>query len=214
MHKNDGKLIAVESYPFIGIAVAVALVALALQWMIVFWIWVVLTAFVVFFFRNPQRTPPTEAGVLASPADGKVIAIENVMDDRFLHDDVQRVTIFLSVFNVHMNWVPFTGVVKKVIYQSGKYLLAFHPKASLDNEQNAVVLETEVGPQIAFVQIAGLVARRIVCYLKEGDRVSRGDLMGLIRFGSRLDIYVPKSTEILVKVGDRVQGGQTPLARL
>ncbi|OGP12620.1 MAG: phosphatidylserine decarboxylase [Deltaproteobacteria bacterium RIFCSPLOWO2_02_FULL_50_16] len=212
--ENDNKYIAVEGYPFIGIALVLTLLMVFLQWWIPFVIFLILTGFVVFFFRNPRRQGPADPNILVSPADGKVIAIEDIGDSHFLQGPTRRISIFLSIFNVHMNWIPFSGTILNIIYSPGKYFMAYHPKASTENEQNAVILEMEGGGQMAFVQIAGWVARRIVCYLKEGQGVLRGQLMGLIRFGSRVDIYLPPFADILVQPGMRVTGGETPLARL
>src|SRR3990167_4014923 len=157
--ENDNKYIAVEGYPFIGIALVLTLLMVFLQWWIPFVIFLILTGFVIFFFRNPRRQGPADPNILVSPADGKVIAIEDIWDSHFIQGPTRRISIFLSIFNVHMNWIPFSGTILNIIYSPGKYFMAYHPKASTENEQNAVILEMEGGGQMAFVQIAGWVAR-------------------------------------------------------
>ncbi len=167
--------------------------------------------FSLWFFRDPDREVPFYSNAIVSPADGTVIKVENVWDDRFIKDEAKKISIFMSIFNVHVNRIPFDGVVEDVRYNPGKFLVASKDKASEENEQNAVVINVNGRDKIAFVQIAGFVARRIVCHLKKGDRVSRGDRFGMIRFGSRLDVYLPKNVQLSVLTGDKVKAGQTIL---
>ncbi len=172
-----------------------------------------LTLFVTAFFRDPERSIPDGAGLVVSPADGRVIKVSRMRDDRFLHGDATLVSIFMSPANVHINRVPISGRVLEVRYHPGKYFRAFADKASLDNEQNAVLMEDEQGRQLCFVQIAGFIARRIVCYLTAGMPTERGQRCGMIMFGSRADVYLPPGAEVCVGVGDRVSGGSTVIAR-
>ena len=201
--------VAKEGFPFI----LICLVGVALLWITGFkWFelfMVPLTVFVVAFFRDPDRTAPMDANAIISPADGLIIKIDEVKDTRFLNADTLRVCIFMNVFNVHVNRVPYEGVVKKVLYNPGKFFKANLDKASMDNEQNAVVVEAGNGMCYAFNQIAGLIARRIVCYARPGMRYARGERFGLIRFGSRVDVYLPKGCRAAVKVGDKVTAGST-----
>ncbi len=160
-----------------------------------------LFAFVAFFFRNPTRTIPVDPGTIVSPADGKVVRLERV-------GNVTRMSIFLSLFNVHVNRSPIAGRIEAVDYRPGKFLVAFNDKASTDNERN-IVMVSDGRINIVFTQIAGIVARRIVFWKKAGDTVAKGELVGLIRFGSRVDVLFPAGTEATVSVGDRVKGGST-----
>lgn len=160
-----------------------------------------LFVFVAFFFRNPVRTIPADPQAIVSPADGKVVRLERV-------GNVTRMSIFLSLFNVHVNRSPIAGKIEAIKYRPGKFLVAFNDKASTDNEQN-VVMVSNGQINIVFTQIAGIVARRIVFWKKVGDPVARGELVGLIRFGSRVDVLFPAGTEATVSVGDRVKGGST-----
>lgn len=173
-----------------------------------------LSAFVINFFRDPCRNTPEGEDVITSPADGKVIKVEKFIDERFLNCEVMRVCIFMNVFDVHVNRAPLAGKVTKMIYNEGKFFPADRDKASLENEQNAVFIETESGLTVVANQIAGLVARRIVPYVKKGDSLRKGERFGMIRFGSRVDLYLPPNTEIDVKVGDKVKAGINIIGRL
>ena len=174
----------------------------------------ILTIFVIGFFRDPEREIPTGEGIVVSPADGKVVKIQGVKGDAIYGGDAVCISIFLSIFNVHVNRAPYEGVIKKVVYNHGKFLAAFDDKASLLNEQNSILIESQNGKKVLVKQIAGLIARRIVCWVKEGDRVERGMRYGLIRFGSRVDIFLPPNTELNVKVGDKIKGGINIIGRL
>lgn len=194
------------------VSLGVALVGFFSHTMWIGWCGVIAAVATAIFFRNPRRTIPQSPGLIVSPADGKVIGIEERDDPFFGRGRMHCVTIFLSVLNVHINRMPFDGRVASVQYIPGKYLLAFHPKASAENERNAVhITGTALGEEAVIVQIAGLIARRIISYLTPGDPVSRGMRYGLIRFGSRVDLYLPRSATLHVRMGDRVQGGATTI---
>lgn len=206
--------IAREGFPFIAIAF---LIAAAAAWIGGPWAGIpalVVPAFVMNFFRDPERAPPAGEDLVVSPADGKVLSVAEVDEGRYLNRRMKRVCVFMNVFNVHVNRIPVSGRVKAVRYNPGKYLMGYAEKASLDNEQNAIVIERASGQDVLFIQIAGLVARRIVCYLKGGETVSRGERFGLIRFGSRVDVYLPPEAEVLATVGQVVKAGETVLGIL
>jgi len=169
-----------------------------------------LTLFSLYFFRDPQRIPPNNDGFL-SPGDGKVVQIIDVEDAEI--GKAKQISIFLSVFNVHSQWVPLSGKVISKTYNFGKFLAAFNHKASLDNEQTVVMFETESGKMYKIKQIAGLIARRILNYMEPENRVERGQRLGFIRFGSRVDIIVPEDFQIDVNLGDMVRGNQTIIGR-
>jgi phosphatidylserine decarboxylase len=172
-----------------------------------------LTLFVLYFFRDPDRIPPADVQAVVSPADGTVVVVEQVPNTP-LGGPALKISIFMSVFNVHVNRVPFDGTVVDAFYNRGKFFDARDGRASLENERNGIVLEVAGGVRIAFVQIAGLIARRIVCYAGTGDRLKRGERYGMIRFGSRLDVYLPVDLEPLVKLGAMAVAGETVLAKI
>ena len=174
----------------------------------------VITLFVVYFFRDPDRIVPNARGTVVSPADGKVITVETLAETLFYEGGCKKISIFMSVFNVHVNRIPHEGTVKKIAYHPGKFIAANRNKASSDNERNAIFLETEGGSQITVVQIAGLIARRIICTVGSSQAVRRGQRLGMICFGSRVDLYVPPETEIGVAVGEHVKAGFTILGVL
>jgi phosphatidylserine decarboxylase len=165
-----------------------------------------LAAFVAFFFRNPRRQIPPDPRVIVSPADGKVVNIERV-------GNVTRLSIFLSIFDVHVNRSPMAGRIEAIDYKRGKFKPAFNHAASVENERNTIMV-SQGSVKIVFTQIAGIVARRIVCWKKVGDIVAKGELVGLIRFGSRVDVLFPAGTTVTVSPGTRVQGGSTPIGRI
>lgn len=202
--------VAREGYPFILIALFCIIVVwlLGLGWLEV--LFVPLGIFVVAFFRDPERAIPNDAGSITSPADGRVIKVERIRDERFLKSDALRICIFMNVFNVHVNRVISSGRVVDVIYNPGKFFNASLDKASMHNEQNAVIME-KGGRKFAFNQIAGLIARRIVCYARPGMDYEKGQRFGLIRFGSRVDVYLPAVCRPNVKVGDKVSAGSSIL---
>ncbi|HBG47875.1 MAG TPA: phosphatidylserine decarboxylase family protein [Deltaproteobacteria bacterium] len=203
--------VAREGYPFILAALFCIIVIwiAGLVWLELFF--APLGVFVLAFFRDPERVVPADANAIISPADGKVIKVERVRDEKFLKAEVLRICIFMNVFNVHVNRVPASGRVVDVIYNPGKFFNASLDKASLHNEQNAVIMEAENGRRFAFNQIAGLIARRIVCYAKAGMSFEKGQRFGLIRFGSRVDVYLPAGCTPTVKVGEKVRAGSSIL---
>lgn len=174
----------------------------------------ILTLFTTFFFRDPDRSFEKSAGIFVSPADGKVIDIRTGTGHPYLEGEYTKVSIFLNVFDVHVNRIPASGVIDYVKYNPGKFFAAFEDKASELNEQTEIGMTTDSGHKIMFKQIAGLIARRIVCRVNQGDSVEAGVRFGLIRFGSRTELFVPKGTELKIKVGERVVGGETIIGRL
>ena len=216
---NNG-IIAREGYPFIAYSVGLTALLLFSAWKLQSMvlavpaaIFVLLTLFVISFFRNPERTPPGDGATVVAPADGRVIVVERVSETP-LGCEALKISIFMSVFNVHVNRAPLDGTVVGIAYHPGRFLDARDGRASSENERNGVVLETAAGVRIAFVQIAGLIARRIICYPKVGDLLVRGTRYGLIRFGSRVDVYLPVDVKPLVKLGDITTAGETVLGRL
>ncbi len=207
MMKNYGIPVAAEGWPFILPLAAITALCFFLGWIIPAWVLCVLTLFVLYFFRDPKRTIPQGEGLVVSPADGKVIVIKDVFEPDYLKQEMKQISIFLSVFNVHVNRTPYGGVVETVKYNPGKFHVASVDKASLDNEQTALVIEGG-GRKVLVKQIAGLIARRIVCYAKPGDRLATGERYGLIRFGSRVDLFLPRDADLRVQVGDRIKGGR------
>jgi phosphatidylserine decarboxylase len=171
---------------------------------------VFLALFVFYFFRNPNRAIPMEPGVVVSPADGRVVVVK---DEENAGRPGKRISIFLAIWNVHVNRSPAAGTIKKLEYKPGKFLAAWAENASLENEQNVFTLSSEYG-EVVFKQIAGWVARRVVSWKHCGDSVARGELVGLVRFGSRVDLWLPEGAEIAVKVGENVKGGSSVVARM
>jgi phosphatidylserine decarboxylase len=204
-----------EGYPFIG---AFALVSLILFWVWtpLGWIGTVLTIWCTLFFRDPPRVTPVRDGLVVAPADGRISQITTAAPPYELglgSTPLPRISIFMSVFDCHINRSPVAGTVEKIVYQPGKFFNADLDKASLDNERNSLVI-TAAGARVAVVQIAGLVARRIVCFVREGQPVGAGERFGMIRFGSRLDVYLPDGTPPMVAVGQTSLAGETMLADL
>lgn len=206
-----------EGYKFILIFAIVALF-LALLSSNLGLIGLIATLWCIFFFRDPERFIPLEEGVIVSPADGIITRVDYGVDAPedlgYGKKRFNKISVFLNVFNVHVNRIPIAGTIKKVSYKPGKFLSANADEASNENERNSVVVKTKDGVEIAFSQVAGLVARRIVCDLKEGQEVKTGDRYGIIRFGSRADIYLPEDVEIKVLVGQTMIGGETTIAKL
>jgi len=207
-------IIAREGYPFILplVIFAISAAVLGLTWSAIGLSCV--AAFVVWFFRNPERNTPDVPKMVVSPADGKVIRIDEVERNDLIKGRFKKISIFMNVFNVHVNRNPYSGQVRAIEYHKGMFVSANLDKASDDNERNSIVIRTDDGREIMAVQIAGLIARRIVCWIKEGMGVKKGERFGLIRFGSRLDVYLPFDSRIVVKIGDRVRAGETPLGDL
>jgi len=203
-----------EGARFVVLALIIALLLFWL-WEPLGWIGLLATLFVAYFFRNPERVAPVRPGLVLSPADGLVETIQPAVPPAELEmgdAPLTRISIFLSVLDVHINRVPADGRIAKAVYRPGKFFNAALDKASEDNERMSLRMETESGHTIAFVQIAGLIARRILCELKEGQVVQAGERFGLIRFGSRLDVYLPDGVNAQVAVGQKAIGGETVLA--
>lgn len=170
--------------------------------------------FIIAFFREPRRVKIHDEDLIFSPCDGRVVVTEVVHEDEYMKEEMMQISIFMSVTNIHMNWLPVGGVVEYFKYHPGRFLIAWHPKSSTENERTTTVVKMDNGKSVLFRQVAGLIARRIVSYIKVGQPVKQNDVFGFIKFGSRIDVLVPKDCELLVEIGDPVKGSQTPLARL
>ncbi len=203
-----------EGLPFIAAIGGPAVLAGALGWTVPALVLGVIALFTAWFFRNPRRLVPDGARVVVTPGDGRVMAIEQEYEPRFLKEQGIRLSIFLSVLDVHVNRIPCDGKVEDIVYQPGQFLAANRPDATLRNEQNALMIRTTFGAKVLCVQVAGLLARRIVCWASPGETVARGERFGLIRFGSRVDTFLPLGTVLGVAVGDCVKGGETILGEL
>jgi phosphatidylserine decarboxylase len=205
-------IIAREGWPFLAISLILAIAATVwcVVWSIPLWI---IFIFVLQFFRDPPREIPQDVGAVLSPADGRVIKVERTQD-LYGKRDAILISVFMNVFNVHSNRSPVDGKVEQVQYFPGKFVNADLDKASAENERNAVVLTTDDGRTVTFVQVAGLIARRILCYIKPGDVLARGQRYGFIRFGSRVDVYLPLDAQVKVSIGDKVSATTTILAVL
>ena len=215
-----------EGYKIIGISGAVCLLLwwlfyhllvhdanVSLLWfstlvLLLFWF------FIVAFFREPRRVRIHDTDLVFAPCDGRVVVTEVVSEDEYLKEEMLQISIFMSITNVHMNWVPVGGEVEYFKYHPGRFLVAWHPKSSTENERTTTVVRMESGQPVLFRQIAGLIARRIVSYMKPGEPVEQNSVCGFIKFGSRVDVLVPKESELLVEIGDPTVGSQTPIARL
>jgi phosphatidylserine decarboxylase len=212
MNNYPHPIIAREGWPFLAISLVLAIAATVwcAAWSIPLWI---IFIFVLQFFRDPGREIPQDVGVVLSPCDGRVIKVERAQDPYGQRDAI-LISVFMNVFNVHSNRSPADGTVQKVQYFPGKFVNADLDKASSENERNAVVLKTNDGQVVTFVQVAGLIARRILCYIKAGDALTRGQRYGFIRFGSRVDVYLPLTATVKVAIGDKVSATTTILAKL
>ncbi|OUO53567.1 phosphatidylserine decarboxylase [Parabacteroides sp. An277] len=175
----------------------------------------VLFLLVLNFFRSPSRRFPYDSeGLVIAPADGTIVAIEEVVEHEILHRPCLQISIFMSIFNVHANWFPVNGTVKYVAHQDGRFMAAYLPKSSTENERSTIIITTRNGVEVMARQIAGAIARRIVTYAKPGDTCHVDEQMGFIKFGSRVDVYLPVDSEVLVEMDQKVTGNQTPIARL
>ena len=215
-----------EGYRIIGVTGAVCLLiwwlfyrllvshsSIMLMWcgavfLLLFWF------FIVAFFREPRRVRIHDDALVFAPCDGRVVVTEVVRDDEYLHEEMLQISIFMSITNVHMNWVPVGGEVEYYKYHPGRFLVAWHPKSSTENERTTTVVRMASGQRVLFRQVAGLIARRIISYMKVGHRVEQNSVCGFIKFGSRVDVLVPRDSELLVEIGDPTVGSQTPIARL
>ena len=215
-----------EGYRIIGVTGAVCLLiwwlfyrllvshsSVMLMWcgavfLLLFWF------FIVAFVREPRRVRIHDDALVFAPCDGRVVVTEVVRDDEYLHEEMLQISIFMSITNVHMNWVPVGGEVEYYKYHPGRFLVAWHPKSSTENERTTTVVRMASGQRVLFRQVAGLIARRIISYMKVGHRVEQNSVCGFIKFGSRVDVLVPRDSELLVEIGDPTVGSQTPIARL
>jgi phosphatidylserine decarboxylase len=211
--RNTKTPVAVESLPFIAIGLAASILCYLLHWQIPLVLTLSFTGFTLFFFRNPQRSAPATKNAVVAPADGRIIYLGPATEDH-LDGEVLKISIFMSVFNVHINRSPVTGRVLETFYCKGKFLDVRDERATFENERQGLLIEAEGGQRLTVVQVAGLIARRIVCYAVTGTQLERGMRYGLIRFGSRLDVYLPASTSINVHHGQRTVAGETVLGYL
>lgn len=205
-----------EGWKFSAISLFVSLILLVI-WPLLSFISFLITFFILWFFRDPERNTPITEGKIISPADGKVCLIDLSVPPEELQygtEEMQRVCIFMNVFNVHINRVPVKGEIKKIIYKEGSFFNASLDKASEKNERNSIIIKSENGIEIVVVQIAGLIARRILSFVNNGDKLNSGERFGLIRFGSRVDVYLPKTFKPEVEVGDKTIAGETIIGSL
>ncbi len=212
MKKYPHPIIAREGWPFLTVSL---LVAIGVTWCCGWWslpFWIVYF-FILQFFRDPPREIPQGKREILCPADGKVIVVGNALDP-YRNVQALKISIFMNVFNVHSQRSPVDGVIKDIVYSKGLFVNASFDKASSDNERNALILRMDDGTEISCVQVAGLIARRILCYVKPGDRVTRGQRYGFIRFGSRVDVYLPTTARARVAIGESVSASSTVLAEL
>jgi phosphatidylserine decarboxylase len=198
-----------DGYKFVFPLLLLGIAAAALGWRVTSAVLLVLCAGVAFFFRDPERVPPAESGVVVSPADGRIMEIT---DEIVAGSPGRRISIFLSIWDVHVNRSPMAGRFVEVEYRRGRFYNAMRSRASLENEQNIIRLQTERGEMI-FKQIAGAIARRVVCWKAPGDSVKLGERIGLIRFGSRMDVWLPQGAQVVARIGEHVSGGVSVLAR-
>lgn len=210
MNTYPHPIIAPDGWPFLSLAIVASLLASYFggAWSVPFWI---VALFVLQFFRDPARVVPQKPNVILSPADGRIVAVEKTQDP-YANREALKISVFMNIFNVHSNRAPVDGKIQKVEYFPGRFVNANLDRASLENERNAVILTTRNGDVVTFVQVAGLIARRILCYVNAGDTLVRGQRYGFIRFGSRVDVYLPLTTTLKVAVGDKVSATETVLA--
>jgi phosphatidylserine decarboxylase len=206
--------VVIDGYKFASGPILIGIVALFLGWhilalQIAAFVLLSLGTFILYFFRDPERVIPSDPSTVVSPADGRVL---EVVDEQFGGRQGKRITIFLAIWNVHVNRTPLAGKISRIDYRPGKFQMAMRKSASAENEQNVIYLETPRG-QVVFKQIAGMIARRVILWKKAGDDVARGERIGIVRFGSRMDVWLPMDAAIVVKPGDHVAGGSSILAR-
>ena len=195
-------------YYLIDLRDSVSLLWVSSVLLLLFWF------FIVAFFREPRRVRIHDADLVFAPCDGRVVVTETVVEEECMKREMLQISIFMSITNVHMNWVPVGGEVTYFKYHPGRFLVAWHPKSSTENERTTTVVRTPGGCEVLFRQVAGLIARRIVSYMKGGNQVEQNSVCGFIKSGSRVDVLVPRESELLVEIGDPVVGSQTPIARL
>lgn len=211
--RNANTPVAVEGFPFILAGVILTSVLFLCHLQLSALMAMAVTLFIVFFFRNPRRMTPADEKSVVAPADGVIIYLGNAREEH-LGEEMTKISIFMSVFNVHINRVPVTSRVLDYFYIPGKFLDVRDERATFENEQSGLILETAHGMKLVVVQVAGLIARRIVCYAGKGDSLTRGKRYGLIRFGSRLDVYLPRETAVKVRMGEKTIAGETILGVL
>jgi phosphatidylserine decarboxylase len=211
--RNANTPVAVEGFPFIIAGAILTAVLYLCHLQLLALLAMAVTLFIIFFFRNPRRVTPADEKSVVAPADGVIIYLGNAREDH-LGEEMTKISIFMSVFNVHINRVPVTSRVLDYFYIPGKFLDVRDERATFENEQSGLVLETAQGMKLVVVQVAGLIARRIVCYAGKGDSLVRGKRYGLIRFGSRLDVYLPREIEVKVRMGEKTVAGETVLGVL
>ncbi|HEY9072726.1 MAG TPA: phosphatidylserine decarboxylase family protein [Desulfobaccales bacterium] len=210
-HKKWG-IIAAPGYSFLAASLLLIILGWAFGWSALLWVGLAGLLFFGYFFRDPERDIPADPAVIVAPADGKVILVDEVREDRYLNAPARRIAIFMNVFDVHVNRAPLAGTVTEMQHRDGCFKAAFREDACTLNEQMALLLEAK-GSRVLVVQIAGLLARRIVSYVKPGQQLKKGERLGMICFGSRVDLYLPPQAEILVKVGERVKAGSSLVAK-
>jgi phosphatidylserine decarboxylase len=214
-HIENRLPVARDGLIFILLGLLISVILYYVGFMLAAILMVVVTLFIIYFFRDPARTCDVPDNALISPADGRIVIVRHPGEgDSPLGENTTKISIFMSIFDVHVNRVPTKGRISKIVYNNGKFFSANMDKASEHNENNRITLETDKGHRIIFIQIAGLIARRIVCWINEMDYVKSGQRFGLIRFGSRLDIYIPSESRIVIKVRDRVKAGETIIGYL
>ena len=206
--------IAKEGYPFIFFICFVTLIFGVLESILLAVAGLVVSAWVIYFFRDPERLVPEKEHAVVAPADGKIIVVEKIENEEITGQDAYKISIFMNIFNVHVNRMPFAGTVKKIVYSPGKFYSADSDRGGMYNENCVTVVEGKNGTKLAFVQVAGLVARRIVNLLEIGDTPAKGQRFGIIRFGSRVDVYIPADSAVAVELGQKVRAGETILGYL
>jgi len=212
---NNSFPVAKEGFPFIAISCGLTLIFLLLGYHIFFVLGTLISFFIVFFFRDPDREHQSVPNAVLTPADGRILEIKQIDNSSNpLGSPALKISIFMSVFNVHVNRMPVGAVIEKIDYHAGKFLSANLDKASEQNENNRVTLRTPDSQKIVTIQIAGLIARRIVCWVEEGDRMDRGQRFGLIRFGSRLEVFLPINARVTIEKGQKVKAGETIIGYL
>jgi len=213
--KNETQFpIVKDGYPFIATGIVLTWISISYFGYPVAGFFGLLTVFCVWFFRDPRRSVPEGNRTIVAPADGTIVDIAKFYEQQFIEGPALKISIFLNIFDVHINRIPIEGEVIGIYYNAGRFFAANVPKASLENEQNKIVLKTPWGKNVIVIQIAGLIARRIVCWTKEGVKMKTGARFGLIRFGSRVDLIIPAGTALRVAIGDKVYGGETILGEL
>jgi phosphatidylserine decarboxylase len=216
LHKEGTATILLSTVFVIIINAGVRFLAPELEWLhnVIIIGSISLMVMVLQFFRKPDRETTTDSNLIIAPADGKVVVIEETFEGEYLNEKRKQISIFMSPLNVHISFNPISGTVTYIKYHAGRYLVAWHPKSSTENERTTIVVKHPKGTEILFRQIAGAMARRICWYVDKGQTVNQGEEFGFIKFGSRIDIYVPIDAEVLVSINDKTIGGQTPIVRL